>query len=123
MNVIGNILWIIFGGWLTALLWCIFGLLACISIVGLPWGRACFVMAGFAFMPFGYESISREVLYGRKDIGTGMPGVIGKAIRRFAGCGIPVIAGGLVETKAEVTDAINCGAAAVSTGRESLWYI
>ena len=80
MNVIGNIRWIICGGWLTALLWCVFGALACISIVGLPWGRACFVMAGFAFMPFGYESISREVLYGRKDIGTGVPGVIGNVI-------------------------------------------
>ncbi len=80
MSVIGNILWIIFGGWFTALLWLLAGVLACVSIVGLPWGRACFVMAGFAFMPFGYESISRELLYGRNDIGTGIPGVIGNAI-------------------------------------------
>ena len=80
MTIIGNILWIICGGWISALLWCIFGALACISIVGLPWGRACFVMAGFAFMPFGYESISREVLYGRKDIGTGVPGTIGNVL-------------------------------------------
>ena len=80
MNIIGNILWIIFGGWLTALVWCFFGALACLSIVGLPWGRACFVMAGFAFLPFGYESISREVLYGKKDIGTGVPGTIGNVI-------------------------------------------
>ncbi|MBQ4615242.1 MAG: YccF domain-containing protein [Mailhella sp.] len=80
VNIIGNILWIVFGGWLTALIWCFFGALACLSIVGLPWGRACFVMAGFAFMPFGYESISREVLYGKKDIGTGVPGTIGNVI-------------------------------------------
>lgn len=52
-----------------------------------------------------------------------MPGVIGKAIRRFCGCGIPIIAGGLIETKAEVTEAISCGAAAVSTGKEDLWYL
>ena len=52
-----------------------------------------------------------------------MPGVIGKAIRRFSDCGIPIIAGGLVETKQEVTEAISCGAAAVSTGREDLWYL
>ncbi len=80
MSVIGNILWIIFGGWFTALLWLLAGVLACISIIGLPWGRACFVMAGFAFMPFGYDSISRELLYGRNDIGTGIPGVIGNTI-------------------------------------------
>ena len=80
MNILGNILWIIFGGWITALLWLLFGILACLSIIGLPWGRSSFVMAGFAFMPFGYESISRELLTGKKDIGTGMPGIIGNAI-------------------------------------------
>ncbi len=80
MTIIGNLLWILFGGWFTALLWCFFGALACLSIIGLPWGRACFVMAGFAFMPFGYESVSRDVLYGRHDIGTGLPGMIGNVL-------------------------------------------
>ncbi len=52
-----------------------------------------------------------------------IPGVIGKAIERFAGGRVPVIAGGLIETKAEVTEALRCGAAAVSTSREDLWYL
>lgn len=52
-----------------------------------------------------------------------MPGVISKIIERFSGGATPVIAGGLIETKAEVTKAIDCGAFAVSTGREELWYI
>ncbi len=52
-----------------------------------------------------------------------IPGVIGKAIERFAGGRVPVIAGGLIETKAEVTEALRCGAAAVSTSREDLWYV
>ncbi len=52
-----------------------------------------------------------------------IPGVIGKAIERFAGGPVPVIAGGLIETKAEVTEALRCGAAAVSTSREDLWYL
>ena len=52
MHVLGNLLWVIFGGWTMALAWLVFGILACISIVGLPWGRACFVMAGFAILPF-----------------------------------------------------------------------
>ena len=80
MSIIGNILWIILGGWISALLWLLAGVLACLSIVGLPWGRACFVMAGFVFMPFGYESISRDVLYGRGDMGTGAPGMVGNAL-------------------------------------------
>ena len=52
-----------------------------------------------------------------------MPGVIGKAIARFSGGNIPVIAGGLIQTKKEVTDALGCGAAAVSTGQSELWYL
>lgn len=50
-----------------------------------------------------------------------MPGVIGKAIRRFSVGEIPVIAGGLVETADEVAGAFANGATAVSTGAEDLW--
>ena len=52
-----------------------------------------------------------------------MPGVIGKAIRRFSQGRVPVIAGGLVQTKQEVTEALGCGATAVSTGQQALWYL
>lgn len=52
-----------------------------------------------------------------------MPGVISKAIQRFGEGSVPVIAGGLLETKQEVTSALSCGAAAVSTSREELWYL
>ena len=51
-----------------------------------------------------------------------MPGVIPKAVRRFSGGSIPVIAGGLIETRQEVTAALSAGALAVSTGRKDLWY-
>ncbi len=50
-----------------------------------------------------------------------MPGVVGKAIRRFSVGDTPVIAGGLVESEAEVSAALANGAAAVSTGAEDLW--
>lgn len=50
-----------------------------------------------------------------------MPGVIPKAISRFASSGIPVIAGGLIETNAEATAALGSGATAISTGCEALW--
>ena len=52
-----------------------------------------------------------------------MPGVLPKAIRRFAGGSIPVIAGGLIETKAEITAALSSGATAISTGRAGLWEL
>ena len=41
----------------------------------------------------------------------------------FSNSGITLIAGGLIETKAEVTNALHCGAFAVSTGKKELWYI
>lgn len=50
-----------------------------------------------------------------------MPGVIPKALSLFSEKGIPVIAGGLIETKAEVTAALSSGAVAVSTGKSNLW--
>ena len=36
---------------------------------------------------------------------------------------VPIIAGGLIENKAEVTEALGLGAAAVSTGKKELWYL
>ncbi len=52
-----------------------------------------------------------------------MPGVAGKVINRFAKAKVPVIAGGLIETKGEVMEALSQGALAVSTGKKDLWYI
>ena len=53
MKLIGNILWIIFGGLISAILWIVFGLLLCISIVGIPFGVQCFKFAKLSFAPFG----------------------------------------------------------------------
>lgn len=77
----------------------------------------------FALDSKGMESIDEMLHTSTPHLIEIMPGVIGKAIRRFSGYGIPIIAGGLVETKAELTDALSCGATAVSTGKEALWYL
>ncbi len=76
----------------------------------------------FALDSQGMESISETLAGGVADVIEIMPGVIGKAIARFAGGETPVIAGGLIETKKEVLSALECGAVAVSTGKEALWY-
>ena len=62
------------------LAWCFFGPLAFISIVGIPWGRSCFVIAGFSFFPFGKEAIARDELTLSEDIGTGGLGMVGNII-------------------------------------------
>ena len=45
MSCLGNLIWIIFGGLFNALAWLGFGLLWCITIVGIPIGLQCFKMA------------------------------------------------------------------------------
>lgn len=80
MRAIGNFLWFILGGALMGLAWWLVGLLACISIVGIPWGKACFVIGQFSFFPFGKEAISRKVLSQSGDIGTGVMGTLGNVV-------------------------------------------
>ena len=53
MSFLGNLLWFIFAGFWQGLGWLIFGLLWCITIVGIPIGVQCFKLAGLAFFPFG----------------------------------------------------------------------
>ena len=69
----------------------------------------------------GMGSISEMIDTTRPDLIEIMPGVIPKALSLFSEKGIPVIAGGLIETKAEITAALSSGAIAVSTGKNNLW--
>lgn len=80
MSAIGNFLWFLMGGAVMGLGWWLAGLLCAITIVGLPWARACFVIGQFAFFPFGREAIDRNDLSGRDDIGTGAWGTVGNVL-------------------------------------------
>jgi len=80
MRAIGNIFWFILGGFVMGVAWWVFGLLAFLSIVGIPWGKACFVMGNFSFFPFGKEAVARDTLTQHEDIGTGSLGFIGNVI-------------------------------------------
>jgi uncharacterized membrane protein YccF (DUF307 family) len=80
MSLIGNILWFILGGALMGIGWWIAGAFAYLSIIGIPWGKACFVIGQFAFMPFGKVAVSRKYLSNRTDIGTGNLGTLGNII-------------------------------------------
>lgn len=80
LRLLGNILWFVLGGFFMGLAWAFVGVIAFVSIVGIPWGRACFTIAEFTFWPFGRDAVNREALSGRGDIGTGPFGVIGNII-------------------------------------------
>jgi uncharacterized membrane protein YccF (DUF307 family) len=53
MGIIGNIIWLVFGGFMVFLEYMISGLLMCITIVGIPWGLQSFKLAILALWPFG----------------------------------------------------------------------
>ena len=76
MTLLLNILWFIFGGFITGLLWLLGGFLLALTIVGLPWTMAAWRVAGFAFAPFGRQIVDRSALTGRHDLGTGDLGLI-----------------------------------------------
>lgn len=59
MNFIGNILWFIFGGFISGISWILSGILWCITIIGIPYGMQCFKFASMSFCPFG-----RNIEYG-----------------------------------------------------------
>ena len=50
---IANIIWLIFGGFGLAIGFAFIGLLLCLTIVGIPFGKQCFKLAGLSAIPFG----------------------------------------------------------------------
>ncbi|PKM95437.1 MAG: YccF domain-containing protein [Firmicutes bacterium HGW-Firmicutes-1] len=71
MGCLGNVLWIIFGGFISAIEWLICGLLCCVTVIGIPFGLQCFKISGLVLAPFG-----RDVQIG--EFGAG--GLIGNII-------------------------------------------
>lgn len=50
-----NLLWLIFGGLWAWICHIVFGLLLCVTIIGIPFGKQHFKMAGLSLAPFGKE--------------------------------------------------------------------
>ena len=57
MNFLGNILWLVLGGLLIALIYYFVGLLMCITIIGIPFGIQLFKLGTYALWPFGKELV------------------------------------------------------------------
>lgn len=64
MGCIGNIVWIVCGGFIGWLSWFIAGCLWCMSIIGIPVGLQCFKMARLSFAPFGKRIIVQPTATG-----------------------------------------------------------
>ena len=59
MSLLGNILWLIFGGLLSGLGYIIGGLLLCLTIVGIPFGIQSMKLGVATFAPFGKDVVER----------------------------------------------------------------
>ena len=80
LSIVLNLIWVALGGLPMALAWWLAALICAISIVGLPWGRSCWVIGCFSLWPFGSEAMNRRQLRGRGDLGTGPLGALGNVI-------------------------------------------
>ena len=50
---IANVIWLVFGGFGLALGFVFAGIFFCITIIGIPFGKQCFKLAGLSAIPFG----------------------------------------------------------------------
>jgi len=60
MSVLGNLIWLIFGGLIAALGYIIGGLVLCLTIVGIPFGLQSVKLGFAALTPFGKEVVERR---------------------------------------------------------------
>ncbi len=59
MKLLGNILWLILGGLLVALIYFLVGILMCITVVGIPFGLQLIKLGSYSLWPFGHQLVYR----------------------------------------------------------------
>jgi len=59
VSLLLNLLWLVFGGVELALTAAVLGLVLCVTVVGIPFGRQHFKFAKLALMPFGARVVRR----------------------------------------------------------------
>ena len=59
MRLLGNLIWFILGGFAMGLGWWLAGILAALTIIGIPYAIAAFRIGTFSFWPFGREIVDK----------------------------------------------------------------
>jgi uncharacterized membrane protein YccF (DUF307 family) len=57
MSLLGNIIWLVFGGFLAGIGYILGGILVCITIIGIPFGQQAIKLGVATMTPFGREII------------------------------------------------------------------
>jgi uncharacterized membrane protein YccF (DUF307 family) len=60
MRLILNLLWFVFGGFISGTAWLLAGVILAITVIGLPFTPAAFRIAGFSYWPFGKTVVDRD---------------------------------------------------------------
>jgi uncharacterized membrane protein YccF (DUF307 family) len=60
VSVILNVLWFIFGGWISALAWMVAALVFAVTVIGLPFAPAALRLALFSAAPFGRHVVDDD---------------------------------------------------------------
>lgn len=55
MKILGNIIWLVFGGFAIFLEYILAGLALCVTIIGIPFGLQAFKLGVLALWPFGQK--------------------------------------------------------------------
>ena len=72
MKLLLNVIWVVFGGFLLWLGYLLAGVIACLTIVGIPIGLAAFRIGWFALWPFGRTVVDHPA--------AGAPSAIGNVL-------------------------------------------
>ena len=60
MNLLLNLIWLLFGGFIVVFAYVLGAVILCVTIIGIPFGVQCFKLAGLAVAPFGHEIREKE---------------------------------------------------------------
>ncbi len=71
VQVLGNVLWVILGGLISAIGWFLAGCICCITVIGIPVGMQCFKFAKLVLCPFG-----KKIYYGNMGSGSVLLNVV-----------------------------------------------
>lgn len=78
----------------------------------------------FALDSHSIDTIVETAKLSKADMIEIMPGTLPKVIKRLKSeLDMPIVAGGLIETKEEIEEAFSAGAEAISTGKSDFWEL
>lgn len=84
------------------------------------------IMRFFMLDSMAYDSVRKQMEHVKPDMIEMIPGAMPKVITRLCdliGGEVPIIAGGLITDKEDTITALGAGATAISTTKQSIWFM